>query len=175
VTSAASRLTVRGPDLGKLKAALASVAKLRLVVGVQGSEAADLYEAKEGTRPLTLVEVATVHEFGTKDGKIPERSFLRSTLARRETVYGKALTAALQRALDEVSADGIGDVAGAFARQLEVVGLRVVRDVQTTIRDSGPGWPPNAPLTIALKGSSKPLIDTGRLRQSIRHAVRVEP
>lgn len=175
MTSAASRLTVRGPDLGKLKAALASVAKLRLVVGVQGSEAADLYEAKEGARPLTLVEVATVHEFGTEDGKIPERSFLRSTLTRRETVYGKILTAALQRALDEVSADGIGDVAGAFARQLEVIGLRVVRDVQTTIRDSGPGWPANAPLTIALKGSSKPLIDTGRLRQSIRHAVRVEP
>jgi hypothetical protein len=175
VTSASSRLTVRGPDLGKLSSALASVAKLRLVVGVQGSEAADLYEAKEGARPLTLVEVASVHEFGTKDGRIPERSFLRSTLTRREGNYGKLLTAALQRSLEEVSIDGVGDVAGAFARQLEVVGLRVVRDVQTTIRDSGPGWPANAPITVLAKGSSKPLIDTGRLRQSIRHAVRVAP
>lgn len=175
MTSASSRLTVRGPDLGMLTSALAAVAKVRLVVGVQGSEAADLYQAKEGGRPLSLVEVATVHEFGTRDGKIPERSFLRSTLTRRESNYGKLLMGALQRSLDEVSIDGIGDVAGAFARQLDAVGLRVVRDVQTTIRDSGPGWPANAPLTVATKGSSKPLIDTGRLRQSIRHAVRVEP
>lgn len=173
MTSAASRLTVRGPDLAKLTSALAAVAKVRLVVGIQGSEAADIEEASESKRPLTLVEIGSVHEFGTKDGKIPERSFLRGTLDKKESAYGKALTGALQRALDEVSIDGIGDVAGAFARQLDVLGLRVVRDVQTTIRDSGPGWPPNAPLTIALKGSSKPLIDTGRLRQSIRHAVRV--
>lgn len=34
------------------------------------------------------------------------------------------------------------------------------------------GWPPNAPLTIFLKGSSSPLIDTGELRKSIVYVIR---
>ena len=32
-------------------------------------------------------------------------------------------------------------------------------------------WKPNAPLTIELKGSSHPLIDTGQMRQSITYVV----
>lgn len=33
-------------------------------------------------------------------------------------------------------------------------------------------WPPNSPRTIAMKGSSKPLIDTGNLRKSIIYVIR---
>ena len=33
-------------------------------------------------------------------------------------------------------------------------------------------WPPNAPSTIAKKGSDVPLIDTGELRKSIHHVTR---
>ena len=31
--------------------------------------------------------------------------------------------------------------------------------------------PPNAPITVDMKGSSNPLIDTGQMRQSVRHEV----
>jgi phage gpG-like protein len=173
--SAKNRVTVKGVDIQELGRRLGDLRKYRVVVGVQGTEATETYDEKgeKNARPLTLVEVAAVHEFGTEDGRIPERSFLRGTLDRKSKPYGKLLAAAVSGALEAVGEDGLGDVAGAFERGLNLLGLRVVADVQTTIRDSGPGWPPNAPMTIARKGSSKPLIDTGRLRQSIRHAVRV--
>jgi hypothetical protein len=32
--------------------------------------------------------------------------------------------------------------------------------------------PPNAPATIRAKGSSKPLIDTGEMRQSVTYQIR---
>lgn len=38
--------------------------------------------------------------------------------------------------------------------------------------DEDNGWPPNAPLTVAIKGSDKPLIDTGTLRKAIIYVTR---
>jgi len=34
------------------------------------------------------------------------------------------------------------------------------------------GWPPNSPVTIALKGSARPMIDTGTMRKAITYVVR---
>lgn len=34
------------------------------------------------------------------------------------------------------------------------------------------GWAPNSPRTIALKGSSRPLIDTGAMQEAITYVVR---
>lgn len=42
--------------------------------------------------------------------------------------------------------------------------------IQKTITDYA--WIPNAPSTIAMKGSSRPLIDTGHMRQSVTYVVR---
>ena len=49
------------------------------------------------------------------------------------------------------------------------LGLRIQRDVQRTIRNLSD--PPNSPITIHNKKSSNPLIDTGRLRQSVTYKV----
>lgn len=167
-------MTVRGPEVSAVVAAVRSLRGIRLLVGIQGAEAGQHYAPKEGQKasPLTLVEVASVHEFGSQDGSIPERSFLRSTADRKGETYIKAAAQAIGQALDQISIRGIGPVADTFAAALDPIGLRVVRDVQTTIRDQGPGWKPLAAVTIKRKGSSKALIDTGRLRQSIRHTVR---
>jgi len=54
-------------------------------------------------------------------------------------------------------------------RSLRRLGSVAVGDVQRTIRDIK--QPPNAPSTIRKKGSDNPLIDTGRLRQSIEYAI----
>jgi hypothetical protein len=53
---------------------------------------------------------------------------------------------------------------------MKLIGMRVVGDIQDRISDGIP--PPNSPITIARKGSSKPLIDSGQLRQSISFEVR---
>ncbi len=162
-----NEVTEKG-DLKPLAACLAYLNGLRVVVGVRGQAGSEVYPG-EG-QPLTLVDVATVHEFGSANGVIPERSFLRSTLDRNGKKYAKRLREAIARAI-EAAAKG-GDWREAVDRDLSRLGVLAVGDVQQTIRDSGPGWPALSPVTIARKGSSKPLIDTGRLRQSIDHELR---
>ena len=52
---------------------------------------------------------------------------------------------------------------------LGVAGVRLVNEAFET---SGWGnWAENSPLTIAQKGSALPLINTGKLRQSITYEV----
>ena len=36
---------------------------------------------------FSMVDLAAVHEFGTKDGKIPQRSFIRSTCDAKQKKY----------------------------------------------------------------------------------------
>ena len=101
-----------------------------------------------------VAAVAAKNEFGTGDGRIPERRFFRRALAEAE--------------------DGILDVlkTGIDPERMVVddrlagrVGARVAGEVMesiTTLKE-----PPNAPETIANKGSSNPLIDTGMMRASV--------
>ena len=46
---------------------------------------------------FTMLDLATVHEFGSKDGRSPARSFFRSTLDSKRAEYPK-LIAKLQYA-----------------------------------------------------------------------------
>jgi hypothetical protein len=108
----------------------------------------------------TVAEYATYNEFGTKN--TPERSFLRSTVNERRDKYAGLLARAAGVAVD----------GGAFLQELEKIGAIASSDVQNKIRDLS--TPPNVPSTIQRKGSSNPLIDTGRMRQSIDWEVRAE-
>lgn len=139
-------------------------------VGVQGEQAAANHQRSE----LTLGQLAGIHEFGTvihqparrhpKSGKatrprtivIPARSFLRDTvdiyqepIARREVLLSQ------------------GVLYGKFTLLggLELFGMYVVGLIRQRIANGI--LPANRPSTIARKGSSKPLIDTGELRNSI--------
>ena len=106
-----------------------------------------------------LVKYAAANEFGV--GRIPERSFLRSTVDENQETYLNDLEDVTGVYIDA------GPVAG--LRRLSRLGLRAVRDVQKKIVDLK--TPENAPRTIAQKKSSNPLIDTGRMRQSIDFVV----
>jgi hypothetical protein len=111
--------------------------------------------------------VAAANEFGT--GRVPERSYLRSTADARRDEYAAELTRIAGRAT------GMG--AGArrmlirlgvrtiLRRDLQRLGAQMVDDVQRTITDLRD--PANAPSTVAQKGFDNPLIETERLRASI--------
>ncbi|MBR2140293.1 MAG: hypothetical protein IJ963_05470 [Phascolarctobacterium sp.] len=92
---------------------------------------------------------------------IPERSFIRSAFDENEEKIGDIAWTA-----------GEAVVKGALTSDnaLKLVGQEVQGMVQRKI-DTGP-FVPNSPATIRRKGSSKPLIDSGRLRQSIRYSMR---
>lgn len=106
---------------------------------------------------VSIATYATINEFGLG---VPERSFLRSTADENAEDYGKAIERAI---LDDLEG-GRSVVDG-----LDRVGMRAVRDVKRKIRDLKD--PPNAPNTIAKKGSSNPLVDQGAMRQAVTHRV----
>jgi len=112
------------------------------------------------------VMVASVHEFGAtiQRGKgsisIPERSFLRTAFDDKNEQWASFFKSQLKHVLALQM-----DVQTLFNR----LGARMVGDIQEKITDLDA--PPNAPSTIAKKGSSNPLIDTGGLRMRITYRV----
>lgn len=108
---------------------------------------------------FTNAEIALVHEFGSPAMNIPERSFLRSTVDANREAYHKAIERIAQHKLDGKDT----------SQEIERLGLRGAADVKRTIQAGID--PPLKPETIARKGSSKPLVDTGQLISSIAHRV----
>lgn len=141
---------------------LADLASKSLEVGIQGEEAEAYHVDENGKRTARMVVIAGANEFGANTGRsvIPERPFIRGTFDKHE---------------DDIESDCIkvfGQVVdGNYSAQtgFDALGQDFVGKVQTYLTELSD--PPNAPVTIALKGSSNPLIDTGRLRNSITYKV----
>ena len=110
---------------------------------------------------VALLLVAAVQEFGSQDGRIPERSYLRSTVVKEAEQFRKFWRS--DHAKDLLT--GAGD-AGAVLALLGQLAQRKVQEAIVEIKE-----PANAPATIAAKGSSNPLVSSGLLRQSIRYVV----
>lgn len=95
-----------------------------------------------------------------KEVNIPERSFIRSTFDEKEVEWYQYSLRLLKQILNGTMT----------AKELcEKLGLRMQQDIQRKIRQISS--PPNAPSTVSAKGSNNPLIDTGRLRQSVTFKV----
>lgn len=125
-----------------------------IAVGVQGSQAS----AVHGDEGLTTADVAAINEFGMG---VPARPFMRLTFEQRAGDLQK-----LGRGLEQRVLQGSMTVDNA----LNVMGTAAVGYVRATLDSGVP--PPNAPGTIAKKGSSQPLIDTAQLKGSITSEVR---
>jgi hypothetical protein len=128
--------------------------------------------SRDGAVPMLVI--AAANEFGAKIPKrqarfedlddenpegwviIPERSYLRAWFDENVD----ALQATMERLIGQVVE---GKISGRAA--LETIGGYVVTHVQAYMVDLK--TPPNAPSTIARKGSSNPLIDTGQLKDAI--------
>lgn len=131
------------------------------LVGVQGGEAAANHNRAGG---LTVAQIATVHEFGkvieTKRGTIviPERSFIRAAIDEYEAAIQKRAT---------LLGSGVMLLKFTARQALELLGEYAVGVIKQRIANGIE--PANRPSTIARKRSSKPLIDSGQLRNAITH------
>lgn len=122
-------------------------------------------EAEDYPDGVTVAEIAASNEFGTKnsDGtqRIPERPFMRQSVDNNKgtiaTMGSEQLKAVVMGKADAEKA-------------LSVIGALQVGLIQHEIRAGG--FTPNAPSTIKRKGSSQPLIDEGRMRQSVHYVVK---
>ena len=132
-------------------------------VGIMGDT------ANRNSGELNNAEIGFTNEFGNLTGypKIPARSFLRmplrsvqfkEKLRSKKSLSGKEFEKALK--------------AGKGEEFAKLVGLVAEETIQEAFSTNGFGkWKPNAPLTIELKKSSSPLIDTGQLRRAITSRV----
>ena len=113
-----------------------------------------------------MLEIAYTHEFGgrstidTAEGPVqiwvPERSYLRAWFDQNAAALQDTAERLLGQVLDgkitaHAALDAIGGYAATHIQQFMV-------DLKR---------PPNAPITIARKGSSNPLIDTDQLMNSV--------
>lgn len=111
-----------------------------------------------GSGAMSLIEVAAVHEFGTDT--VPQRSFIRATVDEHRTEIDALETALMAQIVR-------GEITEEQA--LNLLGAKIASWMQARIAQ---GIPPELkPETIARKGSSKPLIDTGQLRSSLSFLV----
>lgn len=130
----------------------------RVKVGVLADTDEGATRSEDGD--LTVAEYAGVNEFGTEDGRIPARSFLRSTF---DEMRGELVK--LGGELIEMVLDGKLVVRAA----LGILGLKLADGVKAKITTNIP--PPDSPATVEHKGSDKTLIDTGRMRQAVTWVV----
>jgi len=111
-----------------------------------------------------VLSKAVWNEYGTEtaDGEehIPERAFFRNGMKDSARQFKSTLNRLGRKVLN-------GTLTSSQA--VDQVGLFGVGKIQQSIVDLKD--PPNAPSTIARKGSSNPLIDTGNMRQSVTHEV----
>ena len=159
-------------DLGKaaLKRQLTLLKHRAALVGIPGGLSAD-----EGK--TTLATVALVLEKGSEVMKIPPRPFMQQTREKAETGRFPKIMAGLYKLV----ADGklkaekaIKTLGMAYEGEMKNIFLtgEFVPNSPITI---GGGWMRNRvsgkAFKVKGKGSSRPLIDTGHLRQSITNKV----
>lgn len=105
--------------------------------------------------------LGAIHEFGSSDGHIPERSFIRATVDANVDKYRRLMSRLLSRVVMGYLED---------RKVLSILGARIRADIVNRINA---GIEPKlADSTADKKGSSKPLIDTGNLKRSINYEVR---
>lgn len=117
-----------------------------------------------GQADQDTIQHAVWNEFGTRGGAsgggwggpIPERPFMRNAVRSNQSKY---------KALLKSSAGGLLSGKAQMRQTLSRLGIAAQGDVQAEITSLTS--PPNSPVTIALKGSSKPLIDTGEMRAAV--------
>jgi hypothetical protein len=106
----------------------------------------------ESKAKATFAEIAFWMEFGVKTATmvIPARPWMRLSMRKNRNRYRKLQGQLIKSILRGKISD---------RRAQRILGFALQRDLQSSIRELK--TPPNSPLTIALKGSKNPLIDSG--------------
>lgn len=155
-----------------------------VAVGVIGDDAGESYEGG-----ATLTQIAAIHEYGR--GKNPQRSFLRMPQELKQEEIKSFINLRFRRAMEGEDVNRSLGLIGAFATNIS----------KGAFQSEGYGsWPALSPITVELRrrggaksgsdvgdaakasrsaffepqraGEMKPLIDTGRLMNSITWEVR---
>ncbi len=153
------KLTVKDRT-DRLRKALRDITAVQVYVGITEEKA-----SRKG-EPVNNAELMCIHTHGSPLRNIPARPVIEPAIeaeGNKEHIAGE---------FKEVI-KSILDVNPEEARKhLERAGQLGESAARDWFEDPRNGWAPNAPATIARKGSDRPLIDTDALRKSITHIVK---
>lgn len=120
-----------------------------------------ILSSEQHSEGMTVLEIAIIHEFGAPGAGIPQRSFIRGTVELKRDEIDAMIVKLSRRLLTEGSIKR-GETP---ADMLNILGAWLASEIKKYIADGID--PPLKPATIEAKGSSTPLIDTGRLLNAI--------
>lgn len=157
-----SGVTVVLDEVAKTIDGIQKLASTRVMVGVPATKA-----NREDGEPVNNAELAYIHDHGAPEAGIPAREFMMPGLEAKQDDIAAGLEKAGVAALD-----GKPDVVD---RQFNIVGLKGQAAVRAKITE-GP-FDPLKEATLAARRrrgrtGTKPLIDTGGLRNSISYVIR---
>jgi hypothetical protein len=117
------------------------------------------------TSAINNAELCYIHTHGSPARHIPARPIIEPAITDKQN--SEEITHELELAA-QAALDGKPDE---VTRQLNLAGVVATNKVRGWFTNSRNGWAPNKPSTIRRKGSSKPLIDTGALRQAMTYVL----
>lgn len=174
------KFNITDRDLG-LKKILKDISvmakKPRVAVGIRGASGLAKKKGPDGKDSIafTLVDVATVQEFGSESRNIPARAPIRNAVEKNKEKYFEQK----KKIWDAVVLGGTTE--NSIARALGILGESVRSDIRAGIRANLP--PPLAVATIerrrhraiAPTNSTTALQDTGQLVQGMTYKVEMTP
>ena len=143
------------PEGKKFYAELEKLKQNEVFIGYQAGHAK---HTDEDGNTADMAEIAMFNELGTSTS--PPRPFLRMTVDENKDKINQFVETQTKRIAEGASAEQCMKQMGAFGVSL----------VQEKIGNGT--FAPNAESTIKAKGSDKPLIDTGQLRQSVHYVIK---
>ena len=148
------KVEVKKDNTKQLLKQLESMKRLDLLVGVPQEEA----EREDGE--ITNAQLMFIHSEGSPARNIPPRPVIDMTLKEEKQKINDKFKKAINNVLS----------GGNPRTELERLGIYVVNKIKAKFGSED--LAPLQPATIKAKGSDRPLIDTGQLRNSITYIIR---
>lgn len=143
------------PEGKKFYAEVERLRKQEVFIGYQSGK--ETHKSEDGTE-IDMAQVAMFNELGTSTS--PPRPFLRQSVDDNQA----KINAMVEQQTKNVAKGGSAEQS---LKQLGAFGVSLVQE-----KIGNGTFTPNAPSTIKAKGSEKPLIDTGQMRQSVHYVIR---
>jgi len=135
------------------------IASTQVLVGIPAAKS-----PRQGD-PINNAALGYIHEFGSPAHNIPARPWLGPPVNRMRDEAAAMLKKAAELRFDGKAAES--------DQVLNALGLTAQNKVKANIVAGGdPKFAPNAPSTIARKGSDRPLVDTAQMLNSVTYVLR---
>lgn len=149
------KIKVKKDNTKELLKRLESLRNYDLLVGVPQSEG-----EREYNEEITNAQLMFIHSEGSPVNNIPPRPVIDITLKEEKSKINEKFKKIINNVLNNTNPK----------QELERLGIYVVNKIKAKFGSEE--LEPLKPQTIKAKGSDRPLIDTGQLRNSVTYIVR---